>query len=221
MRQPARSRPLSSRSTHAVPEFRSYTTIEVAKRLGVSLQTVQRWVDAGHLKAWKTLGGHRRIDAESAEALFRSQSGEAVAAPTRQPMPDRAFRILVVDDDALDLELMAAFIRRTLPEAITETATDGFQALLSAGRTTPDILVTDINMPHMDGFEMLRVLAESAQPSPATIVAVSSLSPTELAARGRLLPAVHFMPKPVDQEKLGALLRSCAAAWARNVLPAS
>jgi hypothetical protein len=38
-------------------------------------------------------------------------------------------------------------------------------------------------------------------------VAVSSLSPSDLAARGRLLPGVHFMSKPVDQERLAALLR--------------
>ncbi len=49
---------------------RSYSTVEVSRRLGVSIQTVQRWVDSGHLKAWKTLGGHRRISAESAETLL-------------------------------------------------------------------------------------------------------------------------------------------------------
>lgn len=50
---------------------RTYSTVEIARRLGVSIQTVQRWVDAGHLKAWKTMGGHRRISAESAEALLK------------------------------------------------------------------------------------------------------------------------------------------------------
>jgi excisionase family DNA binding protein len=52
---------------------KSYSTVEIARRLGVSIQTVQRWVDAGRLKAWKTLGGHRRIDADSAEALLRHE----------------------------------------------------------------------------------------------------------------------------------------------------
>ncbi|XVJ69915.1 MAG: excisionase family DNA-binding protein [Rhizobacter sp.] len=52
---------------------RTYSTVEIARRLGVSIQTVQRWVDSGKLKAWKTLGGHRRIDAESAEALLATR----------------------------------------------------------------------------------------------------------------------------------------------------
>ena len=179
------------------------------------MQTVQRWVDSGRLKAWKTLGGHRRIDAESAEALFRSQSADASSPDTAETAPGRAFRILVVDDDPLDLELMVALVRRTLPDAVIDLATDGFQALLRAGSAMPDVLLTDVNMPHMDGFEMIRTLAEKSVPSPATIVAVSSLSPSDLAARGRVLPGVYFMSKPVDQEELAALLTDRADVWAR------
>ena len=54
-------------------EAQSYSTADIAKRLGISPQTVQRWVDSGRLKAWKTPGGHRRIDARSAELLFAQQ----------------------------------------------------------------------------------------------------------------------------------------------------
>jgi len=190
-------------------EFRSYTTIEVARRLGVSLQTVQRWVDAGRLKAWKTLGGHRRIDAESAEALFRTQSSEVGAEPATAA---NLHRILIVDDDPLDLELMVVLVRRTSPDSAIDLATDGFQALLRAGKAMPDILITDVNMPHMDGFEMIRALAEESAQSPSTIIAVSSLSPSDLASRGRLLPGVHFLSKPVDQERLAALLLRRASA---------
>ena len=185
-------------------EFRSYTTIEVAKRLGVSLQTVQRWVDAGHLKAWKTLGGHRRIDADSAEALFKTQTGDAKAAATAGAA---VLRILIVDDNPIDLELMAALARKAMPQEAIELAADGFRALLSVGRALPDVLITDINMPHMDGFEMIRSLAEGRAQSPRTIVAVSSLSPTEMAARGRLLPGVHFLAKPIDEQRLATVLR--------------
>ena len=189
-------------------EFRSYTTVEVARRLGVSLQTVQRWVDSGRLKAWKTLGGHRRIEADSAEALFRTQTQAALAADDPVPTASAAGarRVLVVDDDPLDLELMVTMVRQILPDAAIDESTDGFQALLQAGRTSPDVLITDINMPHMDGFEMIRSLAESTFQAPSTIVAVSSLSPSDLAARGRMLPGVHFLSKPVDRRRLGALL---------------
>jgi len=45
------------------------TTAEAARSLGVSLRTVQLWVDSGALQAWKTVGGHRRIPLESLERL--------------------------------------------------------------------------------------------------------------------------------------------------------
>jgi excisionase family DNA binding protein len=187
-------------------EFRSYRTIEVARRLGVSLQTVQRWVDSGQLKAWKTLGGHRRIDADSAEALFRTQMPEALAGNATPSTGVATRQVLVVDDDPLDLELMVALVGQVLPDASIDVASDGFQALLMVGNAAPGILITDVNMPHMDGFEMLRSLAQSKLKAPDTIVAVSSLSPSDLAARGRLLPGVHFLSKPVDREHLATLL---------------
>ncbi|MEP6505756.1 MAG: helix-turn-helix domain-containing protein, partial [Betaproteobacteria bacterium] len=86
----------------------SYSTAHLARRLGVSVPTVQRWVDLGHLKAWKTVGGDRRIDAESAENFIRIQGqqrgGEAAdaAAAAAAVTP---FSVLVVDDNADDRDL--------------------------------------------------------------------------------------------------------------------
>lgn len=49
--------------------FPCCTTAEAARHLGVSIRTVQLWVDSGALEAWKTVGGHRRIPLESLERL--------------------------------------------------------------------------------------------------------------------------------------------------------
>ncbi|MET0384081.1 MAG: response regulator [Burkholderiaceae bacterium] len=196
-------------------EFRSYTTIEVARRLGVSLQTVQRWVDAGHLKAWKTIGGHRRIDAESAEALFNAQSSAVAPTPAEAGPPiggDDGLNVLVVDDDPLDLELLTALVRKLLPSAAIVQAVDGFQALVIMGKRMPDVLITDLNMPHMDGFEMIKSLVSTGASRPTTILAVSSLSPSDLKARSKTLPEVRFMSKPVDEKRLAELFAGTARA---------
>jgi len=50
-----------------------YTTIETAKLLGVSVRTVQLWVENGSLEAWKTAGGHRRIVASSVDDYMLRQ----------------------------------------------------------------------------------------------------------------------------------------------------
>ena len=69
----------------------SLSTAEVARLFRVSVPTIQRWVDAGHLKAWKTPGGHRRVDAASVQAL---RAGPAQAAGPVQ--------VVVVDDNPDD-----------------------------------------------------------------------------------------------------------------------
>ncbi len=204
-------------------DLRSYTTIDVAKRLGVSLQTVQRWVDAGHLKAWKTLGGHRRIDADSAEQLFKSQEVQigavadaaaaavaADAASIAEAKAPASVCVVVVDDDAASRELMFALVRQALPDARVEVAENGFQALALIGKFTPDIVITDIHMPHMDGFEMVRQMLANEFMRPQTLIAVSASSPQELLALGEMPAEVQLMTKPLDPASVIATLRAAA-----------
>ena len=117
----------------------------------MSVPTVQRWVDLGHLKAWKTVGGHRRIDAESAENFIRvqmQQRGGEAAAPAEAVAP---FSVLVVDDNPDDSDLLCALVEIAVPGARIVVAANGFDALIEVGKAMPDLIVTDITMPHMDG----------------------------------------------------------------------
>jgi excisionase family DNA binding protein len=167
----------------------SYSTAEVARRLGVSIPTVQRWVDLGHLKAWKTVGGHRRIEAESAERMFRAQGAEQAAAP---------LMVMVVDDNPDDRDLLSALVETALPGAELSTANNGFQALVAIGQRVPDVLITDILMPHMNGVEMLRQLSAHCVVRPRLILAMSSQHPEQFAPLGSLPDGVGFVPKPID-----------------------
>jgi len=226
--------------TFAVPQdARSYTTVEVAKRLGVSLQTVQRWVDAGHLKAWKTLGGHRRIESESAERLFKAHQeriGTAPQAGAQGVAQDSPMTVLIVDDNLMDRELMAWMVRKALPDAQVELAESGFQALVIVGRSEPQVIITDINMPkldglemiprrsagspdrtrrvfstdtksaHMNGLERIRGLAAGCPNRTRRVVAVSALSRQSVAEIGTLPPNVYFLAKPIDENRLIAAM---------------
>ncbi len=197
------------------PAPRSYSTVEIARRLGVSIQTVQRWVDAGHLKAWKTLGGHRRIDAESAERLLRheltvgrggKQLGVAPAdtvAGGTQPTT-----VLIVDDNEDDREILQHLVLSALPTARVTLVNSGFEALVSIGSQSPDVLITDIMMPNMNGFEMLRHLAHDCAVRPKTIWAVSNHSREELLSLGDLPDDVLFQSKPLERERFIAMLRN-------------
>ncbi len=182
----------------------SYSTAHLARRLGVSVPTVQRWVDLGHLKAWKTVGGHRRIDAESAENFIRIQTqqrgGEALdaAAPADAVVP---FSVLVVDDNPDDRDLLCALVDIAVPGARVVCAANGFDALIEVGKAMPDLIVTDITMPHMDGVEMIRHLSTQGDARPPAIVAVSAHSSAHVQKMGGLPAGVTLLAKPVDPAK--------------------
>ena len=188
-------------NSRASPGPPSYSTAHLARRLGVSVPTVQRWVDLGHLKAWKTVGGHRRIDAESAENFIRVQTqqrgGEAAeaAAPAEAVVP---FSVLVVDDNPDDRDLLCALVDIAVPGARVVCAANGFDALIEVGKAMPDLIVTDISMPHMDGVEMIRHLSTQGEQRPPAIVAVSSHTPAQVERLGGLPPGVTLLAKPVD-----------------------
>jgi len=182
----------------------SYSTAHLARRLGVSVPTVQRWVDLGHLKAWKTVGGHRRIDAESAENFIRIQTqqrgGDAAdaATPAETVVP---FSVLVVDDNPDDRDLLCALVEIAVPGARIVVAPNGFDALIEVGKSMPDLIVTDITMPHMNGVEMIRHLSTQGDARPPAIVAVSSHTAAHVEKLGGLPPGVTLLAKPVEPAK--------------------
>lgn len=172
------------------------STREAATILGVSMQTVQRWVDLGQLQAWKTLGGHRRIDRGSVDQLLLARPAHAARAPAQpQASSVAALKVIVVDDNASDRKLLADVCRQALPGADIEAFSNGFDALLAIGQSTPDVLVTDIMMPNLNAFEMLARLMRSPELCPPLVVATSSYTREELAAFGQLPDSVRFVQK--------------------------
>ena len=174
----------------------SYSTAHLARRLGVSVPTVQRWVDLGHLKAWKTVGGHRRIDAESAEHFIRAQAQRRGGEDAHEAVAP--FLVLVVDGDPVDRDQLRALVVVAVPGARVVCAGNGFDALIEVGRAMPDLIVVDIALPHMDGFEMIRHLCAPGDARPPVIVALSAQSPAHLEGPGGLPPGVMRLAKPVE-----------------------
>lgn len=187
-----------------------YTTREAAERLGVSLRTVQLWVESGALAAWKTMGGHRRISRDSVDRLVREQE-QALDAD----IADHSFRILVVEDEESLRKLYELKLAGwELPLEIL-TAANGYEALLMIGDKRPDLLVADLSMPAMDGFRMIRTLKSSAEFRDLEIVVVSALDAAEIADRGGLPDGVKVFRKPIPFAELKSIVRGyCGQAAA-------
>ena len=188
------------------------STREAAEKLGVALRTVQLWVEGGVLPAWKTAGGHRRISRLAVERLISERtaalSGISLPSVTADLVPEGPLKLMVVEDEPELLRLFTMVIKAwDLPLAVTAAA-NGFEALLLMGQHCPDLLVTDLNMPGMDGFKMINSLRGV---SPAfddmEIVVVTALEPEEISRRGGLPPNVRVFHKPVPFDELETLVR--------------
>lgn len=183
------------------------STRQAAELLGVALRTVQLWVEAGVLSAWKTAGGHRRIPRSSVEALLeqRRQSTQAPKARTAAPS-DQGFRILLVEDDDALRKLFVMIFKSWNAPVILDTAEDGFEGLIKLGQNRPDLLITDLNMPGMDGFKMMHHLRKMPGMQPLEIIVMTALRPDQLDDRGSLPGDIRIFSKPVPFDELKSLI---------------
>ena len=166
------------------------STRQAAHRLGVSLGTVQNMVESGALEAWKTTGGHRRIPVTAVEALL-ARRRQGVSGGDSQRMD-----ILITEDDATLQALYQMTIDGWELPIDLRIASTGFDGLLQVGQKVPDILIADLMMPGMDGFEMIRQLRANPVLSRMDIMVVSAIDREEILARG-LPPDVTIFGKPI------------------------
>jgi excisionase family DNA binding protein len=202
-------RPMStSQSSRPAPAFAttaSYSTLKAAELLGVSVQTVQRWMDRGHLRGWRTPGGHRRVEVASVERLLNAAARElATVPPGREAGEDVApVNVMLLDDSPDELALLVEVARRAMPQARCIALTNGYAALVAIGRELPDLLITDMAMPGLDGVEMIRSLRADPATGMLPIIAVSSYSASEIAIRFGAIPdRIKFLAKPLHPVSL-------------------
>jgi excisionase family DNA binding protein len=183
------------------------TTREVGQLLGVAVRTVQLWVEAGVLPAWRTAGGHRRIARSAVEKLLAQRKQGLEPGLMAVTLPAPALKMLLVEDDPQLLELFSGMVA-TWPFPVTLTvASNGFEGLIRMGEDRPDVLVTDLLMPGMDGFQMLRHLTRPKSGfARVRKLVVSAVEPSEIEARGGLPEGVTFFPKPLHYADLQKLV---------------
>jgi excisionase family DNA binding protein len=193
------------------------STREAAAMLGVSVSTAQNWAKSGLLEHWKTEGGHRRISRDSVISLLarpqrsRSQSDES---PTHKRTRNR-LRILVVEDDESFLRLYQLRMASWEIAPIVQTASDGLEALVKLGSLQPDLIVTDLRMPDIDGFQLVLSLISIPACKDVEIIAVSGLDRSEIKEAGGLPANVHILPKPVPFDQLEQIAKELAERKAK------
>ena len=187
-------------------------TSYAAKLLGLSVATVQSLVEKGEIEAWKTLGGHRRIALRSITAYQEKSSKKVIRA---QASPDSRLRVMVVEDDEDARELYRCnFEEWDLPIDCTWMPS-AIEAMMDIASMRPDLLITDLSMPGVDGLEMLRALKRNSNLSEMHIVVVSGLSPQAIASRGGFPAYAHLQTKPINFDWLQGFMTALIPANSR------
>ncbi len=213
------------------PAARMLTTREAALRLGVSLRTVQLWVEADILPAARTPGGHRRIPYNAVEALALSTGlgGEPISRSQARELSRQAdamgsrfndaalssgtasadasgkvqpLDVLLVADDQDWQQRCAAAMSPYGSAVKLRYAETGYLALLQIGQKAPDLLITNLDLPGMDGVAMLRTLERCESINQLRILVLTQHDEHEIARRGGLPLAAEVMHLPVTAESV-------------------
>jgi adenylate cyclase len=122
-------------------------------------------------------------------------------APARE-----THRILVVDDVLENVEIIKARLESQGYEVVT--AFDGEEALLKVRETSPDLLLLDIMMPKMDGFQVCRAIRSSKDTEMLPVIMVTARNDTGDIVKGFEAGADDYLTKPFNQQELQARVRS-------------
>ena len=120
--------------------------------------------------------------------------------------------VLVVDDNAQNLELLEIYMEDLAPEVDTISATNGVEALEKILEHKPDLVLLDIMMPQMSGFEVCRHLKGNPETRDILVVMITALNETGDIERATECGTDDYLTKPVDRHALVNLVRTMLRA---------
>jgi len=176
---------------------RTFTTFEVARLCGVFYTTVAHWIDNGKLKAYATPGKHHRIVRSELVAFMRAY--EMPIPPDLAPEPRH---ILIIDDDPAITRLLERSWDHDGDGYSVLAVNNPVEGLIEVGRHQPDILILDLLLPALSGYEVCRILKAGQATQHIRIIAISGGVPSNAQLDFLLDSADMFIPKPFEPGRL-------------------
>lgn len=150
-------------------------------------------------------------------ARYFAQSAPELAVPP--PPAGMSSKILVIDDDVWYRERAASLMREA--GHVVKTAENGVKGLGAALAFEPDLVLTDVQMPVMDGWQLVRLLRARPTLASTPVVFVTSLGSDEQRLQGYRLGVDDYIAKPFDDELLALRVQRVldrARAYPRNII---
>jgi excisionase family DNA binding protein len=170
--------------------------------VGADPSSVNRWIDSGRLKAYRTPGGHRRVLHDD---LLRFL--EEWGIPMPEELQPTSLSILLVDNDEPYLKSLRKALLRGDRTLDVQTCTSGIEALIHIGTKRPDVVVLDANMPGVDGVEVCSRIKAHADTQGITVIMNTTRPSAQLEKRVLEAGASAFLVKPFKPVELLEILR--------------
>ncbi len=166
-------------------------TSYAAKLLGLSIGTIQGLVEKNELQGWRTQGGHRRISMQSINSYLKKYN------IYQEQTSSSPLRVLIVEDDKITRDMLTGHCERADLSIDCTAMSSSMEALIDISSLQPDLLITDLDMPGINGFELLRILRNNPHFDNMMIVVLSAMSIQEIQELGQLPTDSIVMTKPV------------------------
>ena len=164
---------------------------QAARFLGVAQSSIRKWSDQGRVPAFYTPGGHRRFRRGDLESfLARSGPGRQQGGPS----------VLLVDDDDRMRELVRIELEREGYDVQEAASAD--EGLASIESRKPELVLLDVMMPHVDGWQMLRQIQERYGAGSIPVLMFSGQVDDDARRQAASSGARGFVGKPFDVAEL-------------------
>jgi len=196
---------------------RVFSAHEVANICGVVNQTAINWIDKGYLDAYTTPGGQYRVYADVL-AAFLQQRGMRMPEELKRVLAEQAKieQVLVVDDDNELNDLIKQYLDKRYPGFTVNQAFNGYEAGRAVSEQKPDVVILDINLPGVDGYELCRQIKKDENLSRPIVISISGMDDDAVREKSIEAGADGFMKKPIRLEDLPGLIEHLAEERAKR-----
>lgn len=160
----------------------------------VSKKTVLNWIYEGALKAFTTYGGHYRVWPVNLKK-FLASAGMDIPF---EFVDETSTHILIIDDERPYAQMLKSVISAELPNTEITTTDDGFEGLLLIGEKKPQLVILDLKMRKIDGFEVLELLRKRKAEREMKILVISDYLNEETRERLAKTAADAVLDKLAD-----------------------
>jgi len=185
-------------------ERKVLTTGEIAKYCGVNFRTVIRWIQKGHLRAYKLPGrGDHRVEIYDFITFLTDFKMPVPLELSELEVPEQhdsnAPQVLIVEDEPVIVDYIETIVFAMGYRSLV--ADDGFKAGVMLATHKPDLVTLDLGLPGLGGFEVLRFIRDSAQFANTKILVISGKGLAEINMSLKA-GADDYLAKPFSMEDL-------------------